>query len=781
MRIYHNVPALNAYNNLSNSQNAMAKSISKLSTGLRINGAADDAAGLAISEKMRAQMRGLDMAARNAQDGISMIQTAEGALNEVHSMLQRMRELAVQAANDTLTSQDRGYIQLEIDQLKEEITRTANTTQFNKKKLLDGSSSVLWSASDLETKLYVRGGLRQVDQFGQKSAVEGNYRISISANPGQAQAQKSDIMKIKHENVLSNVTLDSNVVASVSVDELPAGNYSARLSAGTVAGSASFVQSFGFGMPLNGIIQTGSVAPSGISGTAKILYEVTNVDTTTNTVTFKAVAQVLRANGTSESFVQEDLQVRLTAGGALIWTAFGMTDSLFDAVNGAACISAVSVGAKFVQSLNDAQGNVNVTLSGTQNTSWNGTWANGLPDASFVLTGLAAANKDVHFRNFYLNTANGQVYESDIVLRFQDGNLATLAVAASGQPAASFKATYVGEAAQLDTKLRDLDKFWDANGRFLLEDPQTITITQGDGTQTSITLYSNDTLGDMARKINDAIAYGLGQSKYMTSSDASKFVTYVQNATANTSESVVGTMIIRSAVNGSAGMIRFAGDEEIIKAMSLNTIQEAVDNEFYVSIADAHNGKPVVNNVKVTGNIAYGLLHPNLDLEFDAMANMEIRWNNEAKRFETTKATNAYNTVVHVTDSTAVFQIGANEGEDMSIDIGDMSTSALGLNKVLVTDRDSAARAITIIDTAIDRVSSQRAKLGAYQNRLDHTVRNLETANENLTSAESRIRDLDMAKEMMNYTRLNILVQSGTSMLGQANQMPSSILGLLQG
>jgi len=183
MRIYNNIPALQAYNALSLTSSALQKSIQKLSTGLRINSAADDAAGLAISEKMRAQIRGLDRAVMNSQDGISMIQTAEGALQETTSILQRMRELSVQAANDTLTQQDRGYIQLEIDQLREEINRIANTTQFNKKKLLDGSASVLWSSDNLDTKLFVRGGLRQIDQFGQKSVAEGNFKISINANP----------------------------------------------------------------------------------------------------------------------------------------------------------------------------------------------------------------------------------------------------------------------------------------------------------------------------------------------------------------------------------------------------------------------------------------------------------------------------------------------------------------------------------------------------------------------------------------------------------------------
>ncbi|MBQ9565587.1 MAG: flagellin, partial [Synergistaceae bacterium] len=136
MVVSHNIPALQTYNVVNNTSSALQKSINKLSTGLRINSAADDAAGLAISEKMRAQIKGLDQAVGNSQDGISMIQTAEGALSETHSILQRMRELSVQAANDTLTNQDRGYIQEEVNQLREEITRIGNTTQFNKKKLL---------------------------------------------------------------------------------------------------------------------------------------------------------------------------------------------------------------------------------------------------------------------------------------------------------------------------------------------------------------------------------------------------------------------------------------------------------------------------------------------------------------------------------------------------------------------------------------------------------------------------------------------------------------------
>jgi flagellin len=138
MRINHNIAALNTHRQLNSAAGAQSKSMEKLASGLRINRAGDDAAGLAISEKMRGQIRGLDQASRNAQDGISLIQTAEGALNETHDILQRMRELSVQSTNDTNTADDRAELQKEVQQLKDEVDRIANNTEFNTKKLLNG-------------------------------------------------------------------------------------------------------------------------------------------------------------------------------------------------------------------------------------------------------------------------------------------------------------------------------------------------------------------------------------------------------------------------------------------------------------------------------------------------------------------------------------------------------------------------------------------------------------------------------------------------------------------
>jgi len=150
MRINHNISSINTQNRMEQNMATVSKSLQKLSSGQRINAAGDDAAGLAISEKMRGQVRGLDQANRNAQDGISMIQTAEGAMNEIHNLLQRTRELAVQASNDTLTSADRSNLNDEVTQLKTEIDRIKDNTEFNTKKLLNGGMSKVMTAAQAQ-------------------------------------------------------------------------------------------------------------------------------------------------------------------------------------------------------------------------------------------------------------------------------------------------------------------------------------------------------------------------------------------------------------------------------------------------------------------------------------------------------------------------------------------------------------------------------------------------------------------------------------------------------
>lgn len=203
MRINHNIAALNTYNKFSAAGNAQGKSMEKLSSGLRINRAGDDAAGLAISEKMRGQIRGLDMASKNSQDGISLIQTAEGALNETHDILQRMRELAVQSGNDTNTASDRKELQKEVDQLAEELGRIGNTTEFNTKKLLEGSFDGTFHIGANENQSI---NLKIDDMRGFALGVAGKATFTetgaYTANGNEADALKNGTYEVKNGEML---------------------------------------------------------------------------------------------------------------------------------------------------------------------------------------------------------------------------------------------------------------------------------------------------------------------------------------------------------------------------------------------------------------------------------------------------------------------------------------------------------------------------------------------------------------------------------------------------
>ncbi|MBM7559621.1 flagellin [Marinitoga litoralis] len=249
MRIYHNMEAMNAWRTLTGVKSDMGKSLEKLSSGLRINRAADDAAGLAISEKMRNQIKGLDTAVRNAQDAISMIQTAEGGLDEVHSILKRMRELAVQATSDTNTDADRVQLQNEFTELRDEINRIAKTTQFNTKNLLDGS---LKETRDAEAKLVSPGSAH----FAVGTLVSQNYTKSgnIILEVGQFTGSSASTLEVKATFITAtgsavtyvastagaltiagtSITWDTNQIASIN-------DYGGTLATGTVVDGGAAV------------------------------------------------------------------------------------------------------------------------------------------------------------------------------------------------------------------------------------------------------------------------------------------------------------------------------------------------------------------------------------------------------------------------------------------------------------------------------------------------------------------------------------------------------------
>ena len=226
MVVQHNITAMNANRNLGVTTKSQAKSTEKLSSGYKINRAADDAAGLAISEKMRRQVRGLTQASANAQDGISCVQTAEGALNEVHDMLQRMNELAVKSANGTMTTADRGYINLEVSALQSEITRVSDTTTFNEQNLLDGSFSgvnlqvgaeanqtITITISNMDAAT-VLGGTATVDTAANANTAIGLIKTGLAA----VSSQRSNLGAIQNrlEHTITNL---DNVVENTSAAE----------------------------------------------------------------------------------------------------------------------------------------------------------------------------------------------------------------------------------------------------------------------------------------------------------------------------------------------------------------------------------------------------------------------------------------------------------------------------------------------------------------------------------------------------------------------------------
>lgn len=582
MIINHNIAALNTHRQLSANTANTNKNIEKLSSGLRINRAGDDAAGLAISEKMRGQIRGLDQASRNAQDGISLIQTAEGALNETHSILQRQREIANQSANGTNTDSDRQALQDEMNQLTSEINRIGNTTEFNTQKLLkgDGTENLAKLGVDID---------------------------AVSVNTAGTNATSQEVKM--------TVALDATVAANDTAT-----------------------------ITLNGQNLTLTFANAG--GTAKA------GDTT------------------------------LSAGAATI--DLGAADNTDDAA---------AVGKATADALQKLIDN-NDSLKGNYKVSQN---AAGVISVEAIKEGATSGSK-----------GSMQASSAATGLTFQANTGASGAMAA-----------------------------YDAT------DPTAVvgTNTNATAASKSIDLAGLD-FTDLSKLVDKGITINGKQVEF------------------------------------------YNADKGTYKGNAIGIDISDVTNES--TLVDA-----IVTQAKIDG----------VTLSKEAVTNNLVVTSNEKGKDSTVKVTDGGVQEAFKTS----FQIGANTGQSMGLEINDMRSKALGITgkagdagftkENTVTDgtndlkgeaalnistKEGAAAAIAVLDKATALVSSERSKLGAVQNRLEHTINNLGTASENLTAAESRIRDVDMAKEMMSQTKNNILAQAAQAMLAQANQQPQGVLQLLR-
>ncbi len=801
LSIYNNVPSLGAQKYLNIASNMQTKSLQRLSSGLRINTAADDASGLAISEKLRGQISGMKRASMNAQDGISYLQTAEGAMGSVTSMLQRMRELAVQAGNGIYTTNDREMLQLEVDQLKEEINRISRTSEFNTKKLLDGSGTALWSSTEDYLGAIVKG----------PEVAEGNYKVDTSIQPGQNNVYKSQIMQVKDGVLVAEVTntTESASVTSVRDPENILTTDSAGMTI-TVKGQTDTINSASVTNHTLSAMQTyhgaeGSQTNWRVSSatfttndnTTSGYYELEIVSTNNGTVTggFTYRYRYMDSKtGELSAWVENTVSasdtaiVTLNLGGANPAEA-----ELTLTMPGGG--STIQPGDKIVSVFDAASDTFNGSASGAGSLQID----NG-PVLTYSAAGslVKADNGDqiVDFNEIKYHMANldpktGVVNYGSLTVEFREGTpgatTQTAGVLVSGITTVNVRDS--GPATK-DTKLADLTQFTNADGVNLLANTQDITIYNM-GKSTTIYLEQDDTIEDFDKKLTAALKeLGLGADETTANGQIvnESLVRYVSQegvansgankATAGTNESVPGTFVIQTAALGKDSELVFTADQNIMNALGLNTIQTGKNSSIDVTVTDAHSGKFIgsdnVNDGKAR-NIIDGM-----DITIEQDAGIEPIWNDSTKSFEFRSTDEVSTAYLHVVDNRTELQIGANEGQTLNISVSQLDTTGLEIDDVYVMDMELSQRSITKLDRALEILTATRATVGAQMNRLEYTINNLETARENLTAAESRIRDLDIAEETTNLTKNQILVQSATSMVAQANKIPQQALALLQ-
>ena len=759
LSIVNNPTAIGAQGGVNSVNSKLAKTIKSLSTGLRINTAADDASGLAVSEKLRAQISGLNKAATNAQDAISMLQTAEGAMGSMTSMVQRIRELAVQAGDPAYTSNDRAMLQLEVDQLKQEIDRVSTSTEFNTKKLLNGDAAALWSASNGNIEAIVKG-----------AAAEGNYKVSYDLDPGRNAVYKSNIMRLGEGEMSYNI--DTNGTSITKFDNIQGmlrGSDMTIKVKGTAATTASAVFTGGTGgmnsaaMTAAGF-ETASAAATGAnsysiefeavgdrtaSGTGQIRFRVMNTKTGElsewKTASVNSAGAVLNASAISTGLVGISKAVLSSAAATFTATAAWTNgDKMLVSVAGA-------------RAANSAGASIQIGSTGS---------------TLHITAGATSEDKQL---THVIHTAQmdkaGNVYYGQMDITLERGKVV------SGTGTIDILGT--GDVASKYTKLSQLAQFTNSDGRMILSNTQEISIYAGNGKTAKITLEGSDTIADLESKLTAALVEQLDMGADNTNTAATtvnnNLVKYVETPTGG-DHAVEGTFVIQSAVLGEKSNLTFVGDEAVLSALGITQIQEAADSALNVRVTDAHTGEFIGEDV-VTDNRLRNVIQ-GVDVIINPESAADVNFINGKMVF--TDKLGAEEAFLHIKDNSTKAAVGANEGQVIDISIGRLDTVGMGIDGINVATFNDAQKAITKLDMALEQISAARAIAGAQMNRLEYTITNLNTTRENMVSAESRIRDLDIAQASSDLAAQQVLLQSATAMLAQANQIPSYAAQLLQ-
>ncbi len=759
--IINNSTAIGAQSSVNNANSNLTKTLKALSTGLRINSASDDASGLAVSEKLRGQISGLAKAATNSQDAISMLQTAEGAMGSMTSMVQRIRELAVQAGDPAYTSNDRAMLQLEVDQLKEEIDRVSSSTEFNTKKLLNGDAAAIWSASSGDVEAIIKG-----------APAAGDYKINYTLDPGKNSVYKSNMMTLGKGQMSYNI--DTNGTSITKFDNIQGMLRGSDLkvtvkgSAGTTAGSAVLAGGTGgmAGISVTNFANASAAATASnngysieiealgdrsASGTAQIRFRVMN--TSTGEISEWKTATI-GTNGGVEGVTSSDTFKDLA----------GITENVFaGSATGTFGTTAWTDGDKML-----------VNIAGAKTTAANSASIQIGSTGSTLYIESNATNEDTtttHTMYTAQMDKAGNVYYGSMDVTFEKGAVVT------GN--ATIDILGAGDVASKYTKLSQLSQFTNADGRMVLDNTQEISIYGGNGNVAKVILEGSDTIDDLKNKLNSAL---IDQLKMGAANDNSAAATVNNNLvqfTKNdgTNGASAGSFTIQGAVLGKDSNLTFVGDEGVLNGLGITQIQKATDSALTVTVQNANTGAFVGEDTITDGRLRNVIQGVDIDITPSSAADISFNETTNTMEFNAKSGTNS--TFLHITDNSTKAAIGANEGQTLDISIGRLDTKSMGIDDVNVATFDDAQTSITKLDLALEQISKSRATAGAQINRLEYTITNLNTTRENMIAAESRIRDLDIATASSDLAAQQVLMQSATAMLAQANQIPNYAMTLL--
>ena len=764
-------------------QGDLSQSINRLSSGLRINSFMDDPSRMSISEKMRGFILGLQTSSQNAQDGISYLQTAEGATTEITNMLQRMRELSVEGANGVYSSNDRLEIQKEIDQLKAEIDRISETTQFNTKKLINGESSGAWNSGTDKISAVING-----------TVADGNYDISVDVKPGQNQVQSTQIFTLREGKLGAYVgnqgtTNIGEVSSPDNIKDTADGSYNVTVANPTDGGATGDVMNSSMDF-INSYQKEGSnMAFGAVSATALktnesgyFMIEFTENSTTAENGAGYRVKFISAETGEEGQWIDFE-----TEDGKLKGSYDSNGFNLEFEIPMLAGADTVNDGDKFLFSVTDAKdvtnnedlmanggGALQISQNGVQGPVIVYNQPNSLtkPDDK---DGIVEYN-NVTVHMVTLDSETGTFDTGEITLGFQENTGA----AGNGQTlggTASIEVRKGGEAATATTKLSELANFVDENGVELFASTQELKI-YGNNTNTTIYLEGDDTIQDVVEKITKAITQDLGMGSGLTEVDK-KLVSF--NQIEGTGFGVVpGTMILQSALTGKDGELSFIGSQKLMDALGLEVVQESSQNIQTITATDNLTG--VVVGERVTSNSRVTDVIPGIDLIVDTRTGVDAYYNTGTGKidFKPSNRLENQNLNLHIVDARTEIQIGTEKGEKLDVSLPALNTAALGIGNTNINTQEDAQRAITEVDNALSKVVSARSKIGAHVNRLNSTINTLATAEENTTASESRIRDTDIAKETTALTSAQVAYQANIAILAQANQIPAIALSLLQ-